>query len=42
MIISIPNGFGILILMAKNFVLILQLKYNQLFGVFIEWLSPME
>jgi hypothetical protein len=40
--ISFHQGFCILILVAKNIVLILQLKFDQLCGVPIEQLSLME
>jgi hypothetical protein len=40
--VSIPKGFGIFVLVAKSLVLILQFKFDQLFGVFIEWMIPME
>jgi hypothetical protein len=42
MIINIPKDCGILVLVVKNLVFILQLKSNKFFGVFIEWLNPME
>jgi len=41
MILNIPKGCGILVLVAKNLVFILQLRFDQ-FCVFIEWLNPME
>jgi hypothetical protein len=42
MTISIYKQFGILVLVAKNLVLILQLESDKLFGVLIEWMTPME
>jgi hypothetical protein len=36
MTINIPKGCGICVLVAKNLVSILQLKYDQMSGVFIK------
>jgi hypothetical protein len=41
-IVSLHKGFCMFILVAKIVVLILQLKFDQLFSVPIEQLSPME
>jgi hypothetical protein len=40
--ISIPTGFGILILVTKSLMFILQVRSNQLLSVLIECLNPME
>jgi hypothetical protein len=41
-IMSFHKGFCIIVQVANNIVLILQLNFDKLFGEFIEQLSPME
>jgi len=36
------QGHGFLVIITKGFVLIMELRNNQLFGMFVERLSPME
>jgi hypothetical protein len=42
MTIIIYKWFAIFVLVAKNLVFILQLKFDKLFGVIIEWMTLME